>query len=159
MRPAKVNSGFDNETMNRRGAMDFEDWEKSPPLALRKDPLWRMTAYRLALFAGERGWEDIALLERSPSVRLVADQLYRALGSVGANIAEGYNRSSGRDRVRHYEYALGSTRESIHWYLMSRPILGDQVTAQRTAILELLRRHLLVAIPAERHRSVVRTER
>jgi len=37
---------------------------------------------------------------------LQRDPLYRALGSTPANITDGYGRSSGRDRVRVYEYAL-----------------------------------------------------
>ncbi|MFN8404533.1 MAG: four helix bundle protein [Anaerolineales bacterium] len=37
---------------------------------------------------------------------------YEAVGSVGANISEGYSRSSGKDRARFYEYALGPARES-----------------------------------------------
>ena len=42
----------------------------------------------------------------------VADQLFRAVGSVHANISEGYSRQSGKDQARFYEYALGSDREA-----------------------------------------------
>ena len=46
----------------------------------------------------------------------LADQLYRSLGSIGANLAEGYSRGTGKDRAHFYEYALGSARESRDWY-------------------------------------------
>jgi hypothetical protein len=85
--------------------MEFEEWERHPPSALRGGPLWRMAAYRLSLFAVSNGWADVTRLERRMIARSLADQLYRALGSIGANIADGYGRASGRDRVRFFEYA------------------------------------------------------
>ena len=46
----------------------------------------------------------------------LADQLYRALGSISANIVGGYFRGTGKGRALLYEYALGSARESRDWY-------------------------------------------
>jgi four helix bundle protein len=51
----------------------------------------------------------------------LSDQLYEAVGSVSANLAEGYSRGTGKDRARFYEYALGSARESRDWYFKARP--------------------------------------
>ncbi|MBC7789744.1 MAG: four helix bundle protein [Anaerolineae bacterium] len=60
-----------------------------------EDPLWKMTVYRLAVLATEKGWEDARSIQRQRLTEPLASQLYRALGSIGANIAEGYSRGSG----------------------------------------------------------------
>jgi hypothetical protein len=35
-----------------------EEWEKTVPESIGNDSLWKMKAYRLALFATEVGWVD-----------------------------------------------------------------------------------------------------
>lgn len=92
--------------------MTFEEWERTVSGAITGDILWKVRAYRLALFAADLGWEDVSRLAQDHRTRALSDQLYRALGSVSANIAEGYSRSGGRDRARFYEFALGSARET-----------------------------------------------
>jgi len=83
-------------------------------------------------------------------MRALADQLYRALGSVSANIAEGYSRGGGRDRTRFYEYALGSARESRDWYFKARHLLGEAVTEHRMNLQTEVIRLLLTMIPDQR---------
>ena len=86
--------------------------------------------------------------------RSLADQLYRSLGSISANIAEGYSKGTGKDRARFYEYALGSARESRDWYFKARHVLGDEVVehriGQQTRIIQLL----LTMIPQQRARTL-----
>ena len=67
--------------------------------------------------------------------------------------AVGYSRSSGKDRARIFEIALGSTRESMIWYHAATPTLGD-ITQQRLDKLEEIRRLLLATIPRERGRLI-----
>ena len=129
-----------------------EPWQASVHEQERGDPLWRMQAYRLALYALDVGWDDARALDRARITRRVAPQLYEALGSIGANVAEGYSRSSGADRVRFFEYGLGSSRESAVWYRAARPILGASVVAKRIETLTRIRQLLLVTIPRERSR-------
>jgi four helix bundle protein len=107
----------------------FEEWEAAADDGLRADPLWRMTAYRLAVYLLQVGWEDARTMHRSPLTRAAGTQLYRALGSIVANIAEGYSRSSGADRARMFEYGLGSSRESRAWYMAAKPVLGPATIA------------------------------
>jgi hypothetical protein len=87
--------------MNRvdDGRMNYEEWLRSVPIAITGDPLWKVEAYRLALFVGELGWHDVTTLIRDKRTLELADQLYPALGSIGANISEGYSRDGGRDRA------------------------------------------------------------
>lgn len=80
----------------------------------------------------------------------LAEQLYRALGSISANIAEGFSRGTGRDRARFYEYALGSARESRDWYFKARYILGTDIVHDRLQLLTEIIRLLLTMIPQQR---------
>ena len=130
--------------------MNYNDWQRTVPASITGDALWRMEVYRLALFAADLGWQDSTRLAADPRTRALADQLYRALGSVSANIAEGYSRGSGKDRARFYEYALGSARESRDWYYKARHILGEEAIRPRVALQTQIIRLLLTIIPAQR---------
>jgi four helix bundle protein len=113
-----------------------------------------MKVYRLALFLGDLAWHDTPRLVSDRRLVSLADQLLRAAGSIGANIAEGYSRQSGRDRARFYEYALGSARESRHWYYAGRHRLSDRVTEHRMKLLAEIARLLLTIFPKERIRNL-----
>ncbi len=78
--------------------------------------------------------------------------MYRSLGSIGANLAEGYSRGTGKDRARFYEYALGSARESRDWYYKGRHILGEAVVQHRLQLLTEVIRLLLTMVPQQRGR-------
>ena len=134
--------------------MNFDTWITTVPESLRQDPVWRMNVYRLSLFLIDQGWGDVSVLSKDRRSVRVADQLYRALGSIGANIAEGYSRGSGRDRARFYEYALGSARESRTWYYSARHILGDNIVADRFGLLSDFIKMLLTIIPRQRKTGV-----
>jgi len=69
--------------------MTYEEWADGVPPELTNDPLWRMKVYRLALFASDLAWHDVCKLAQDKRTTGLSDQLYRALGSIGANIAEG----------------------------------------------------------------------
>jgi four helix bundle protein len=136
------------------GAMNFADWVQSVPTTLTKDPLWPVEAYRLATFRADLGWGAVSALAADRRTRGLADQLYRSLGSVGANIAEGYSRGSTRDRARFYEYALGSAREARDWYYKGRYVLGEQTAADRMEKLSQVVRLLLSMVRSQRGYAV-----
>jgi len=137
---------------------DFERWAADPRNASTERLVWRLVMYRLATYALVPAWDDAIRLGRNRVTAPIASQLYRAVGSIGGNIAEGYSRSSGRDRVRIYEYALGSVRESAHWCRAGAPLLGDDLVVERLAILHRITCTLLVAIPSERARDIRRAK-
>lgn len=118
------------------------------------DPLTRMRVFRLAGELVPDAFEDATALRAEPITEAIAGQLYAAACSIEANISEGYSRSSGKDRARIFEYALGSVRESMSWYKSSIPILGDSIVRDRRDRLEEMRRLLLAIIPRERGRSM-----
>ena len=135
----------------------YDEWEAAVPEAIKGDSLWNMDAYRLALFLADVGWRDAAALMQDRRTLEVSEQLYLALGSVGANLAEGYSRGTSRDRTRFYENALGSARESRDWYHKVRHVLNEAVVERR---LELLTRviHLLLTMIPQQGQSVTMEE-
>ncbi len=133
----------------------FNAWLASVPEEIKGDSLWKMEAYRLALFALDIGWQDVTKLMRDRRTLGLANQLYEALGSIAANLSEGYSRGTGRDRARFYEYSLGSARESRTWYYGGRHVLGEQVTNHRIGLLTQIIRLILKMVPHQRQ-SVIR---
>lgn len=127
--------------------MNFDSWVQTVPDEIKDDPLWKMRVYRLSLFAVDIGWRDVSKLSQDKRTLRLSDQLYRALGSISANIAEGYSRSSAKDRFRFYEYALGSARESRDWYYKARHLLGEPVMTHRIQYLTQIIRLLLTILP------------
>ena len=134
--------------------LDLEEWQRSLPATITGDSLWNMKAYRLALFVADMGWHDVTKLAQDPRTRSISDQLYRALGSISANLAEGYSYGTGVNRARMYEYALGSARESRDWYFKARHVLGDEATTHRLALMTRIIQLLLVMVPDQRGRSI-----
>ncbi|HEY0071887.1 MAG TPA: four helix bundle protein [Chloroflexia bacterium] len=134
--------------------MNYQQWEETVPVEIKGDVLWTVEVYRLALFACAIGWKDVTRLAGDIRTRSLADQLYRSLGSISANFAEGYSRISTKDRARFYEYALGSARESRDWYYKSTGALASEVIAHRIKLLTQIIRLLLVILPRERHHSL-----
>jgi four helix bundle protein len=134
----------------REEPMNYNDWIKTVPAEITADALWNMQVYRLSLFAVDLGWTDVTHLSRDARTVDLSDQLYRAMGSVSANIAEGYSRQSHKDQARYYEYALGSAREARNWIWLSRHVLSESVTKHRLDLLAQIIRLLLRIIPSQR---------
>src|SRR5712672_1488134 len=130
--------------------MNYNEWLKSVPEPFTGDPLWKVEAYRLALFAADLGWRDVTRLAGDKRTLDLSNQLYRSLGSIGANISEGYSRGTGRDRARFYEYGLGSARESRGWYYNGRHVLGEKVAEHRLSLHTQIIRLLLTMVPEQR---------
>jgi len=132
----------------------YNDWEETVPAAIKDDVLWSVTAYRLALFLNDIAWHDIKKLSKDICTRSLADQLYRATGSVCANLEEGYSKISAKDRARFYEYSLGSAREARGWYYRGRHVLTEAVVKHRIRLLTEIIRLLLTMIPDQRSGAV-----
>ncbi len=114
--------------------MNYKSWESKVSNVIKNDPSWKMEVYRLSLFLSDICWIDTGkILEKR--IYSLADQLYRSVGSVSANIVEGYSRKSNKEKARFYEISLGSAREAKDWYYKSRHILGEEVFLSRAEIL------------------------
>jgi four helix bundle protein len=99
-------------------------------------------------------WEDAEKLAQNELTKNIAGQIYAAMGSILANLGEGYSRSSGKDRAKFFEYALGSVRETMMWYRTSVRLLSRETVDDRLNKLEQVRRLLLATIPRERDRVI-----
>jgi len=118
------------------------------------DPLERMRVYQLAKSLLKPAFEDAEVLRANPITSETAGQLFTAVGSIAANIREGYYRSSGKDRARIFEFALGSAGEAEEWYDASGPVLGAQKAECRIMVLREIQRMLKAIIPRERVRLI-----
>jgi four helix bundle protein len=124
------------------------------PEADTKDPVARMRVYQLGYKLRSASLEDAEAIRLNPITENIAGQLYASVGSIPANLVEGYSRSSGRDRARIFEYALGSARESIEWYESAAHVPETGVVEDRTGVLNEITRMLLAIIPRERDRMI-----
>jgi len=139
------------EGLKEEGAnVQFEKWLGTVPEEITKDTLWKIEAYKLALYAADVCWGDVRKLKIERSMFGLAEQLLRAVGSISANVAEGYSRSTGKSRALYYEYALGSAREARDWYYKYRHGLGEEVTSLRIKTLTKIIRLLLTMVPQQR---------
>jgi four helix bundle protein len=128
--------------------MNYAEWLETVPSEIRNDPIWKLEVYRLALFADDIGWNDVLALSKNNLMWGIADQLHRSLGSISANLTEGYSRSKGLDRARFIEISLGSARESRDWYYKSRHVLTAEVVKHR---MELVTRIISMLTPLISH--------
>jgi four helix bundle protein len=102
------------------------------------------------VFIARLAADDAAALERQARFVETASQLVRAAGSIPATVAEGYSRQSRRDRIRYYEYALGSAREATTWYTAISDTLPAGALDHRLTLLSRACQHLLKMIQNER---------
>ncbi len=119
--------------------MNFNDWVESLPSAIKNDSLWKMEAYRLALFATEIGWHDVTELMKDKRTLGIADQLHRALGSISANLAEGYSHHTGKSRAQYYK---------LHH------VLKEEVVNHRINFLTQIIKLLLTMVPQQRGKTL-----
>lgn len=128
----------------------FAEWEREPPADLFGDPMWRLPAFRIALFLSDIVRDDVKTLLRTRAPRRSIDQLEECVPSIKANISEGYSKFSGKERARFYEMALCSAREAREWYRDLGSWLGRSTAEERGMLLTRVIKILTVAIPQER---------
>lgn len=130
--------------------MTYEEWEAQVPDELKADTVWRVKAYRLALFLADLAWHDAGVLLKNRRTAEAGDQLCRATSRISASIIEGYSRDTGKARSTYYQYALGSARESRDWYYKGRRVLKPEVVSHRIALCTDIIRLTLTMVATER---------
>ena len=131
----------------------LREWEARQPEAITRDPVWRLNCYREAMFLLERVREDVREFGTPGTYTTAKEQLLTSVGSIAANIAEGYGRPTTADRLRFLTYALGSTREAVAWYQVLRPSVDHAGVDDRIDRLARIRRMLLGLLGRFRGRS------
>lgn len=129
------------------------EWEARQPEAITGDPIWRLNCYREALFLVDRVRDDARHFGTPAENKDAKEQLLTAVGSIAANVGEGYGRPSVADRTRFFSYALGSIREAVAWYQVLRPPGEQPVIDDRLARLGRVRRMVLGLLGRLRERK------
>lgn len=133
--------------------MTYEEWELQVPKEIKADALWKMEAYRLALYLYDLAWEDCEKLLKDPRGREVTKQLIRSAGSIAANIEEGFGRGFGKEYAYFLRVSLGSTRETRGWYYRSRRLLPPAAIEHRINLLSQITALLVTAAHQQKRRS------
>lgn len=76
-------------------------------------------------------WNDCDDLAKDFRGKEVAKQLIRSVGSVSANIEEGYGRGFGKEYPQFLRISRGSARESKGWYRKSKFLLSEKIIKER----------------------------
>ena len=112
--------------------------------------MWKVRVYQIGTCVARLAGQDAAALERYPRFAETVSQLVRSAGSVPATVAEGYSRQSRRERIKYYEYALGSAREATTWYSNAADTLPPEMVEDRLTLLARACQLLLKMIQNER---------
>ncbi len=101
-----------------------------------KDPLDDIIFYKKSLELYDLCWNDTEIMLKDIRGREVAQQLIRSVGSVSANIEEGYGRGFGKEYPHFLRIARGSARELKGWYKKSKFLLEEKTINERIKILD-----------------------
>lgn len=104
----------------------------------RDDPVWSAHAYRMARFLLHLAAHDVR--DIAPDGRADADDLIRAVASIGANVAEAHVRASPAERCRFLAAALAAAREAASRYAALHGVVGPPAADARAALLARIRR-------------------
>lgn len=118
-----------------------------------RDRLENFGAYQKAMQLWDLFWEDSESLKRDFRGLEIARQMTRSIGSISANMEEGYGRGFGRELAQFYRYSRGSARESKGWYLRARFLLPAEVVAARVALLDEIIGILVTTLNRRQKRS------
>lgn len=100
------------------------------------DRLNEVIFYQLSLELWDVCWADTGILLNDVRGREISKQLIRSVGSISANIEEGYGRGFGKEYPQFLRISRGSARESKGWYRKSNFLLNETIISERTKKLD-----------------------
>src|SRR5262245_5540689 len=104
-----------------------------------KDKLDELIFYQKSLALWNEFWNDSEIMLRDIRGREIVRQMTKCVGSISANIEEGYGRGFGKEYPQFLRIARGSARESRGWYKKSKFLLPTEVIDRRdSAIGEII---------------------
>lgn len=92
--------------------------------------------YQLSLELWDLCWVDTEILSKDFRGKEIVKQLIRSVGSISANIEEGYGRGFGKEYPQFLRIARGSARESKGWYRKSSFLLSEETIKERSQKLD-----------------------
>lgn len=102
------------------------------------DALEKVQFYQLAVSLWEECWIDTEILMKDMRGKEIARQLIRSVGSIAANIEEGYGRGFGKEYPHFLRIARGTARESKGWYQRAGYLLQREHIAGRVEKLDAI---------------------
>ena len=130
---------------------NFEDWEETVHPTVKGTPLWGFQVYQKALFVYDLAWDDCDKLLKDKRGEAISRQLIRSVGSISANIEEGYGRGYGPDYAYRLRIAMGEARESQGWYWRAHKLLPQSVLDHRLSLLDEIIAMLFPIIKQQRN--------
>jgi four helix bundle protein len=102
--------------------------------------------HQLAIELFDRFWDDSETIGRDYRGREIVRQLVRSIGSISANVEEGYGRGFGKEYVRFLRIARGSARESKGWYIKAKRLISLELLNKRCGEIDVIISKLVNAI-------------
>lgn len=100
------------------------------------DRLDEIGFYKIAIELWDETWNDTEILMQDFRGKEIARQLIRSVGSINANIEEGYGRGFGKEYPQFLRISRGSARESKGWYRRSNHLLSPEIISARIIKLD-----------------------
>lgn len=140
--------------MTRNASKDQLEWEQTVSRHITSDVIWKLEAYRSALFLVHLVKTDVKRASRDPTRTEIIAQLRRASGGISGHVGEGYSRPTRADRLRFLNYAVGSARECVSWYASLSDLLDPpSVIESRFELLARIRMLAFGMIRSQRNRA------
>ena len=81
-------------------------------------------------------WSDTEIMKNDFRGKEICKQIIRSVGSISANIEEGYGRGSKREYPHYLKISRGSATESKGWFKKSKFLLDENIINERIKLLE-----------------------
>jgi four helix bundle protein len=125
------------------------------------DNLENARYYALSMELWDNCWKDTEILNKDFRGREIAKQLIRAVGSISANIEEGYGRGFGKEFPHFLRISRGSARESKGWYRRAKFLLNEEIIKQReesiNAIIAILTKTIKTLQDKNKPQVIIKT--
>ncbi len=111
--------------------LNFEEWQRTVPDAIRSEKFWSLIAYQKALYLYDLLWHDTEVWLRDERGRALSKQIIGSADSVCSNIEEGYGRGYGKQFLQFYGYSLGSARETKGHLYRAKAFYSQEILCKR----------------------------
>ena len=92
--------------------------------------------YMLSIQLWDECWGDTEKMLSDIRGKEISRQLIRSVGSISANIEEGYGRGFGKEYSHFLKISRGSARESRGWYSKSKFLLSEETINSRINVID-----------------------
>lgn len=114
--------------------LNFAEWQKTVPDAIRSEKFWALIAYQKALYLYDLLWQDTGIWLKDDRGQILSKQIIGSADSVCANIEEGYGRGYGKQFLQFYGYSLGSARETKGRLYRAKAFYPQEILRKRLTL-------------------------